>query len=203
MSTYSSEYQLAEWLNIGDLDDNTRLTVALEAAKRGIDLWCGRTFTTDTVASARYFYPQTWTTCPIDDAWEVSSVATDNAEDGTYGTVWAAGDWMAAPVGGIGPAGTTGWAYTSIVAVESREFSQTRRPYVKVTAKWGWADTPADIHLASLLFAAELFKLHEAPLGTSWTGEGVGFTIRQNRPLRDLLTPYRKQQTGDGRFMVA
>ena len=204
MTTYLDAMQLAAWLNIEDGTDDERLDAACQAAQTGINLWLGRNFNSDTADTARYYHPLTPTVCPIDDCHTITSIATDNAEDGTYSTAWAAGDWQGTPIGGISKSGETGWPYTKIVAIESREFVRTIRPYVKVTGKWGWTAIPADIKLAARLYAAELFKLHESPFGTAWSAEGADAVIRANRPLRDLLTPYKTARSGgDTRFLVA
>lgn len=203
MALYVTDANLKVWLGITDTNNDAQITAANAGAKAAIDLYCGRNFDV-TTSEARYYFPLDLWHVRIDDAATVTAVATDVADDGTWSTVWASSDWYAAPVGGIGPNGKTGWPYTSIVACEARTFPHLIRPSVKVTGTFGWSAVPDDIALAARLYAAELFKLHSAPLGTVWTEGGVDPIIRQNRPLRDLLSPYKTSRSaGDSRFMVA
>lgn len=208
---YVTDANLKVWLEIdaADTADDARITAANLAAKAAIDNFCGRHF--DVAASAdRYFTPLEYGSCPIDDFASITAVATDAAADGTYSTVWDAGDWYACPIGNIGPAGQPGWPFTEIVAAANQWFrsptsswfpsAYSRRPFVKVTGTPGWTAVPDDVALAARLYGAELFKLHEAPFGTSWTAEGNQPIIVNNRPLRDLLAPYKRF---DKRFVVA
>lgn len=192
MTLYVSDNDLNTWLGLDDQNDFEKITVANAASKTAIDKWVGRNFDTSTVDSVRYFSPISDGCCPINDAITITTVAVDSSDDGTWATTLDASDWFATPVGGISPSGEPGWPYTAIYGSTSTCFRRTARPYLKVTAKWGWAAVPDDIKLAARLYAAELFKLNEAPLGTSWTEAGAGPIIRGSRPLQELLQPYNR-----------
>jgi len=203
---YCTDAQLIAWVGVDPTSPEqlTRVAIVNAAATVAIDKYCGRTFTTDTSATARYFTPETPETCPIDDCWTITAVATDHANNGTWSQSWTVSThYDATPVGNIGPAGTTGWPSTGLHAVGTLWFPSAYRPAVKVTAKWGWTATPADVTLAALLWGAELYKLHEAPFGTSWTSGDAQPSIRSNRPVRDLLQPYKRANAADARFLVA
>jgi hypothetical protein len=190
VTDYCSTPDVAFWLNIEDGTDNERIAMCIAAAQPAVIAYCGRTFDTDTVATARYFRPLDYVTVAIDDCWEVTSVATDNGEDGTWSTVWAAGDWLATPVGGVSPFGGTGWPATGILSVEAREFAPTVRPYVKVTGKWGWASLPGQVRLATIMYSAALFQSHNMPLETV---PGVP----------ELLAPFQRASGGGSKMLVA
>ena len=203
--TYATDAQQIAWAGIDatSIEQAIRVGLVNAAVTVAIDKYCGRTFTTDTAATARYFTPSSPASCTVHDCWAISSVYTDHADNGTWSQVWTTSDYQAMPVGGVGPAGTTGWPTTALEAINTLTFPDTRRAALKMTAKWGWAATPADITLAAMLWFAEVYKLHEAPLVTSWTGGDAQPSIRMNRPVRDLLQPYKRAEAADGRFLVA
>lgn len=202
MTDLISSVDLAEWVGINDLEDEARLAPAAAAASRMVTTWCGRSFDTDTSATARYFYPLDPYTVFIDDAWEVTAVATDDNDDGLWSTAWSASDYYLDPPGGVGPNGQTGWPYTKLRAVESRYFPQALRPVVKVTAKWGWPTAaPDDVVLAAKMLGAELFKSRSG--GSEYfTADGSFTPIRRNFIVRDLLQPYRTATANDARFVI-
>jgi len=106
-----------------------------------------------------------------------------------------------AKASGQSPYGGSGWPYTSLHAVESREFPYVARPAVKVTAKWGWEALPDPVSTAVKMLVSEMYKARDGGYDT-FTTDG-GFTvIRGNRVVRDLLAPYRRGTAGDGRFVV-
>lgn len=204
MTNLVTDAQAKTWLGIGDSTDDTvigYITAAVSANVRG---WCGRSFniTTSDSDTARYFAPLSNTLVQIDDASTITSVATDDADDGTYSTAWATGDWQARPVGGIGPTSETGWPYSSVVAVESRVFPTVVRPAVKIVGKWGWASLPGDVFLACEMMVAEMFRAKAGGYDT-FTSDGGYSTIRRNAIVRDLLAPYRRSTANDARFLVA
>lgn len=193
------------WLSIPeyDLTDNLVIPTLTAAASQAVRTWCGRSFNIESaqVASARYFFPLAFDCCKIDDAYEVTAVATDNGDDGSWSTTWSASDYMLLPYGGVGPQGQTGWPYTEIRAVESREFPLAARPAVKVTAKWGWSALPSDVKLAALMLFGEFYKAKDGGYETFTADSGFA-VIRRNAVVRDLLQPYRTQTAADGRFVV-
>lgn len=205
MPNLITDAEAKAWLNIPDYDatDNSVIQTLTAACSQAVRTWCGRSFNVDStqVASARYFFPISGYCCPIDDAYEVSAVTTDNGDDGSWSTSWSASDYMLLPYGGVGPQGQTGYPYTELRAVESREFPCAARPAVKVTAKWGWSALPSDVKLAALMLFGEFYKAKDGGYET-FTADS-GFTvIRRNAVVRDLLQPYRTMTASDGRFVV-
>ena len=203
MANLVTDDQAREWLNIGDsLDDNLIATLT-SAVSQAVRLHLGRSMNVDAaqVASARYFFPADCWTVNIDDAYEITAVATDDADSGTWATTWSSSDYYALPAGGVGADGQTGWPYTSLRAVESRTFPYAIRPAVKVTAKWGWSAVPDDVEIACLMLVAEMYKARDGGYET-FTSD-AGFTqIRRNLVVRDLLEPYRTARASGSRFRV-
>lgn len=206
MTDYITIQDLKGWRRDTTTANDIELSAIVTAASRWVDSRCGRVFSTDSTATARYFTPTNPYLVPIDDAHEITAVAVDDADDGTYSTSWSSTDWQARPVNQRGPQGQTGWPYTSIVAVEARRFDLgSLRPSVKVTAKWGWsAGVPDDVKQATLMIAARLYELRNTPLGLS--GGSVEFgpvAVRDLRDIDGLLSPYKTILSSDGRFLVA
>ena len=204
MANLITDAQAKTWLDINDTTDDTRISYLTAAASELIRGYCGRSFNIDgaQVASARYFTAAAWDAVKIDDCYEVTAVATDDADDGSYSTVWATTDYLMLPPGGQGPYGSTGWPYTAIRAVESRIFPiWFNRPGVKVTAKWGWSALPSDVTMAALMLVGEMFR---AKAGTfdQYNADGTFTPIRQNRQVRDLLQKYKTAAAADARFWV-
>ena len=209
MADYIQPQAVAIALGLDQTDDVT-LATSVSAATAWVRNWCGRDFTATTsaaIASARYFDNNDYYCTPIDDCISVTSVATDDGADGTYSTAWSASDWYASPVNQTSPAGQTGWPYTAVVALSTRQFinhSYNNRPLVKVTAKWGWPATPDAVQQATLFLANEFYKAgREAPFGTANLADFGPVLIRGNRRIMELLQPYRTGHAGDGRFLIA
>lgn len=195
-----------EFLTISDTADDSLIAALVLAASASARNYCGRDFEVDATqsATARYFTPESCFSAKIDDCWSITAVATDDADDGTWSTSWASTDWYAMSAdkaSGQSPYGGSGWPYTHLHAVESREFPYVARPALKVTAKWGWTALPSAVNLAVKMLVNEAYKARDGGYDT-FTTDG-GFTIiRGNRVVRDLLAPYRRGAAGDGRFVI-
>lgn len=177
-------------LHDGELQD------ALDAAHVLVDGHCGRTFARSDTATARKFEPEDSGCLDVDDFWTTSGlvIATDTGDSGSYTTTWASTDYELEPANGI-VNGLTGFPYTEIRAVGGLWFPlPRRREYtVQVTAKWGWENVPAPVKQATLLLAAETFKLREAPFGIAGFGEFGPVRIRSNPKVAQMLAPFCKQ----------
>lgn len=208
MANLITDSQAKAWLNISDNEDDALIAALTSAVSRQVRSHCGRSFNSEPnqTATARYYTPLDYCTVIIDDAYEITAVATDNGDDGTYSTTWSTSDWYAWPPNGQSASGETGWPYTAIKAVESREFPYAARPSVKVTAKWGWSDSdtsdiPADVELACRMLLAEFYRAKDGGYETFTTDNG--FTaIRRNTVVRDLLQPYKRERATEMRFVV-
>lgn len=205
MTDYITAPDVINALGAGTIDD-VLLGIVITAASRHVADHCGRDFS-PVASSVRDFYPVDPNVVRIDDATAVTVVATDDGSDGTYSTTWTTTEYQLQPVGGIGPAGQTGWPYTAIVAISSRTFTASpfnRRPPVRVTGAWGWTAIPEDVKLATLFLSTEMFKAaREAPFGSANMADFGPIQIRGNRRVRELLQPYQTIRAADGRFLVA
>lgn len=203
MTNIVTEAQAKEWLEIADYVDDQRIGFIVASVSDMVANYCGRSFVVDTTqaATARYYRPLDDYTLPIDDCWAITSVATDDGDNGTWSTTWAATDYYAEPAGGVSAGGQTGWPTTLLRAVESRTWPIAGRPAAKVTGKWGWQVLPGDVRMAALMLVAEQYRAKSGGFDT-FTTDG-GFTqIRRNLLVRDLLQPYRRTSANDARFVI-
>lgn len=189
---YVTLSELKSYLEISDDHHNDHLTRILEAAATDIDSWCGRTFTV-TASATRTVRVQNRYRVTIPDATDITTVRTDDNDDGTFETTWSASDYVLEPVDNINADGVTGWPYTSICAVESRTFPTTgRRPHaLQLVGSFGWAAVPEEVEQVNLLSAMDRFRQKDAPFGVAGFGEFGPVRIRENRQYQSWLTKYR------------
>lgn len=191
---YASLDELKAYLSIPDVNEDDQLTDALESASRGVEQFTGRQFNDAGAASARVYYPEHGCRVEVDDFHTTTGlvVETDTGDDGTYETEWASTDYQLQPLNGIVD-GVTGWPYREVVAVEGRRFPTcSKRAPVQVTARWGWAEVPAPVKQATLIVAAETFKLSEAPFGVAGFDGFGAVRVRDNPMAARKLAPYRR-----------
>lgn len=191
-SNYVAAGELQAALPTSSSADVPLVEMAVKGASRGIDRWCGQRFWVDTAVVARYYTPQTCDSVKVDPISTTSGliVQTDTGGDGTYATTLTINtDFLLQPVN----AAADSQPYTSIWLPTTTFPTSFGRATVKVTAKFGWATVPDDIHAAALLLARDLFKeMKDSPFGVAGTAEFGVMRIRQNATAQRLLAPYRR-----------
>lgn len=201
---YPTLAELRSHIGVDDPSEDHRLESALTSAVADVESFCGRTFTQDSAVSARVF--------PAAGSWvfrlpagnDISTtdgliVKTDPGGDGTYDTTWTVlTDFVLEPLNGVGYDGAAGWPYTRIVATGSRWFPVSGgRNLIEITAKWGWAAVPPAVFQATLLHAATLWKMKDAPFGmTGGDLLGSGLRARENPAVAALLSRYQHGTAG-------
>lgn len=197
---YATLVALKSYLKIEDTADDDELNDALNNASRNIEKFCGRQFNDAGSASARVYYPESWRVAAVDDFSTTTGlvVKTDEGDDGTFETTWAAADYQVEPLNGVVD-GETGWPYNRICSTGTRWFPGpvagyvvSYRPSVEITARWGWTAVPAPVKQACLIIAAETFRLKEAPFGVAGYGEFGVVRVRDNPMAASRLAPYRR-----------
>lgn len=193
--TYATLNELKVYLSIGTADvlDDGGLNAALAASADLIDGYCGRTFAAaGTAVVDRVYAAQASGYVAIDDAVEVTAVATSSNLDGTYDTVWDTSDWQGEPLNGL-VAGRE-WPTTTIRAVGSRRFAVCGAASTQVSLRPGWSSTPASVKQAQLIQAARLFKRSGATLGITGNAETglMRVTGSMDADAARLLLPYRR-----------
>jgi hypothetical protein len=194
--TYASLDELKEYIDIDRTDWDARLDDALVTASRAVDRYCGRQFNDAGSASARVFYPTRQKLALVDDFHTITGlvVKTDDNDDGTFEETWTTADYQLEPLNGIRE-GTPGWPYFMIRAIgDSLDYpiNQKGRATLEVTARWGWAAVPPPVKTATLILAAETFKLATVPLGVAGMGEFGFVRLRDNKTAMTKLDPFRR-----------
>lgn len=165
-----------------DLDD------ALLSASSAVNRFCGRQFGRAEEASERTFYAGR-SGVDVHDFWTSDGLLIN-------GVPWALGQAYALePLNGVRD-GVPGWP-TERLATPWMAHPIYRSPSyvgaaIAVTAKWGWAEVPADVRLATLLLASSDFKGADAPFGVAGFGDYVA-RVRANPMAAEKLAPYVRE----------
>lgn len=197
---YATLAELRDWVGIppADTADDSKLTLALDAASAAIDAYTGRYFTADGSVVARDYTATDTTVLDVDGISTAAGlvVATDDDDDGTYETAWTiTTDFRLEPTN----ATVTGRPWTRLVAVGSKTFptSTARRwPGVRVTAKGGWPAVPAPVKQATLIQAAFLWGRKDSRFGVAGSpefGNEMRVESALDRTAQALLRDYRRQ----------
>jgi len=198
MTNYITEDELRNYIGSEALNSGNVLSSVCTVASRAVETMCERTFLQDDDVSVRYFEPCDYFHVEVDDISTATGliVRTDDSGTGSYSTTWTLDtDFFLEPInqrsGGIG-----GWPYTEIHSLLSRAFIRAyvpaRRPSVKVTARWGWAAVPDQVKQATLIAAARLFKMKDAPDGFVGLDGWGPVRVKENPEVRALLGPFMK-----------
>ena len=176
--------------------DDFEVIVAVQAACRAVDNYCQRYFYR--VTATRTYVPQDLYRTKIDDLVSVTTLATDpagtTAQGGTFPVTWPAGSFQLLPYNPGNPGEP--FPYTSIRAVGGLTFPYVvplilmRMDRVQVTGVFGWPAVPLAVKQASLIMAADLFRLKDAPFGVAGFGEFGAVKITANPRVAQLLSPY-------------
>ena len=185
---YADIAALAERLGLADTIDNGLLAGALSAAESSVNLWCNRTFAVPATVTTRY-YQAFGTEVIVDDiATTTGLVVLDNT------TTVNNTDLVLDPANGVGPDGNVGWPYWRIRFADGHAWSQDGlKRTVSVTAKFGWAAVPENVHMATLVLAADLFHAKDTRLGIAGFGDMGIIRIRENGMLQTLLRNFVRE----------
>lgn len=173
------------------------LTVAVDAASRGIDGVCNRRFWLDADANqVRYYTPGSADWVAIDDLITATSLLVDKDGDGTFEETWTANtDFVLEPLNAA--ADSRPWTKICRHPASSRWFPYYYPRSVKLTGKFGWAAIPDPIVEATGILAAKLVKRsREAPFGIASIGlDGSAVRIARNDPdVMFLVSDYIRER---------
>lgn len=164
---YTTVNALADYLRIGDTDDDVELALAISAASRAVDRATNRQFGLVDVPQQRYYTPL-WNQqglcwfVDIDDVMIVTGfeVFSDTGNDGSYAYQITNYDLTSRN------ALANDRPYTRLVPRNG--VGLLNRPEsLRVTARWGWLDVPATVEQATLLQASRFFSRRNAPFGVA------------------------------------
>lgn len=193
--SYATLTELRSRLGISDAQDDDRLTNALKSASLGINRECKRQFNDSGTTSTRVYKPLSSGWVDVDDFSTTTGlvIKSDDTNSGSYTTTWTSSDYELYPLNGIQD-GEPGFPYWQIRSTGNRQFNNCNaRTSVQVTARWGWSAVPAVIKEATLIVAAEVFKLKDAPFGVAGFGDYGAVRVRQNPMVTAMIRPYASE----------
>ena len=193
---YCSVEELKSRLGITSAVDDFEVQLAVESASRYVDEITGRYFWRGT--DTRTYIPQSISRQVIDDTVSVTSLAVDRDGDGVFEETWTQGtDYVLEVTPGRYNQTALGetWPYTAAVVVTGGKlfpwtwmWSHLNR--IQIAGVFGWPAVPAAVKQASLIAAADLFKLRDAPLGVVGFGEFGAVKVTANPRVMQLLKRY-------------
>ena len=192
-NAYCTLAELKASLAITDTVDDTPLEAAITATSRMIDDYTGRFFyrngTTESPV-ARYYTPLDPWTMNMDDNYTITEVATDDNFNQTWDTVWSTSDYMLEPVNNP----QRGWPVNRMLAIGRYVFPYYLPQSVRITGIWGWASTPAEVNMATLIQAARLFTRRQSPFGIAGSPDlgTVRLSAKLDADVETLLRPFKK-----------
>jgi hypothetical protein len=197
---YATLAQVKSALKIIDSIDDALLELAVEAASREIDAYCGRVFYS-MGSQSRFYAASDPYFCPIDDCQSVTEIATALTSNGNYDTIWANptanqnnGDYQIEPLNAAYPTDGIVAPITGVRALWRYLFPTIGgNALVRVTGTWGWAATPTAVKQATVILASRIFKRNDSPMGVAGFGDmGVMRISRTDPDVAALVDPYRK-----------
>lgn len=192
-NAYCTLAELKASLAITDNVDDTPLEAAITATSRMIDDYTGRFFyrngTTESPV-ARYYTPLDPWTMNMDDNYTITEVATDDNFNQTWDTVWSTSDYMLEPVNNP----QRGWPVNRILAIGRYVWPYYLPQSCRITGIWGWASTPAEVNMATLIQAARLFTRRQSPFGIAGSPDlgTVRLSAKLDADVETLLRPFKK-----------
>lgn len=193
---YLELHEIKDYLHIksAKLDNDETLTDAITSASREIERICNRQFNKADTATARVYAATSrrGNRVLVDDFYDLAGLVVEH--DATGLGSWVSLDdtqYEVLPYNGVVD-GVPGWPYWVIRVVGywpglGSPFG--RHPRFRVTAKWGWAEVPADVRQACMMLAADTYQMKDSPYGVM--SDQYGVTLRPSGPVSGLGTQAR------------
>jgi hypothetical protein len=193
---YCTRAEAKEALSIASADtaDDVLIDTLVTVASRLIDGYCERFFYS--ANQTRYYTPQDDYFCPTDDLVSVTTVYTDDNDDGTYSTTWLTTDWTLDPINAALDSSPRPYNLIEAPVYGTKVFPSAIRNSVKVVGVWGFPSVPASIQQACVLLTTTLYASRNAPfgvLGGGDTGQVFRLSSRLHPAAVALIEPYRKR----------
>jgi hypothetical protein len=182
----TAELKAFREIELDDTVDDVQIGLAITAASRAVDRFCGRQF--GSAEQDRYYvasrdpshYYHQWY-ADIDDIQTTDGlvVSVDTDGSGAYSDVLT--DSILAPLN----AEADGKPWTKIAL--------SRSGNVKVHATFGWTDVPASVKQATLLQASRILMRRDAVFGIAGSGDSqLRLLDRVDPDVASVLRPYRR-----------
>lgn len=175
--------------SITDSIDDVQLQQALDTASAMIDEDTQLGPYSALTATTRYFTPTRSDVLYVPPLISITTLKTDDNDDGTYETTWSASDYE------LDTWSTRIGQPYEIIRALTRSFptTTTRKRIVQIVGSWGWSTTPDQITEATLLLASRLFRRQTSPLGVQSLADGGQLFIRSSDPdYRHLIAPFTR-----------
>lgn len=161
--------------------NDTNMEIAIEAVSRWLDNHFGTSFYART--ETRYYTAEWPDLLHIDDLLTVTTLKTDENDDGTYEITWTTSDYILEPRNAA--AGSQPKPYRQIRRSTSGDYSfPAAVPYaVEIAGTWGYstaANQPKEIKQATLLMAHRLWRRKDTIFGIAGA-PALGVTVIQAR----------------------
>lgn len=193
---YVTTTELADYITIGDLEDDAELALCASAASRAVDRHCHRQFgKVDAVQERRYTARWNRRRCrwviSVDDLYDLAGLTvTIDAQAVTF---------TAEPVN----AADDGRPYERLVVDPASVGKPTGEDgeVVVSTDKWGWSAVPPPVKLASKLQGSRFHWDRNAPAGIAGspdTGSEVRLLARVHPDLVPMLTDFVRDRVKVG-----
>jgi hypothetical protein len=189
---YVAPEEMSDYLRSTIVADEVDIAAAVLAAESTVNDHCQRTFTVPTVASTRTFVATDYYEMVVPDIANATDlVIVDN------GTTLTAADYQLEVSPGVtstvGMSGRT-WPYTQIRRMNgSWNIDSKGNDTLSITARWGWAATPAEVELATKLLARDYLLARDTGAGIQLVGD-FPRVIDFNRVVETLLFPLRRPE---------
>lgn len=193
LATLKSELGLDE----SNHDYDLSLSIAIEAASRAIDDYCGRWFFAQ--PATRYYQAHEATRLLTDDILAVTAIRSDGDADGVYESTWSSGSYYLTPFNAtVEPQPQP---YTAII---TRQLSTAIFPTyvergIQIVGTFGYSSAPPMTVQKACLFQASLaYRAKDAPFGAV-AGGAFGQTVQPAMGIglhpftRQLLDSYRRR----------
>ena len=193
--SYASLAQFKQAVGISDSTDDTALQNVLDATDTLIDLYCDRKTGFGTATETRFYTTDAYDYVLTDDLVSVTTLTTDDLEDGTYSTTWTAvTDFQLTPKN----YSLDGLPFTGISRSNAfpKNFPKGIFLGVKVVGVFGFPSVPASVVQAEIIQANAVFSSRTAAFGVIGSAD-LGGILRMSRALHPeaalLLEPYRNR----------
>lgn len=170
---------------------DTELERVITAVSRTIDLVTARRFYAST--ETRYFTARSARECDVSDLLSVTTLSTDDSGNLTWGTTWAATDYVLMPRNASADGRPYKWLYVSPVGLRS---FPTQTDAVKLAGSYGYCATaspPTGIREACVLGSQQVFRRRDATYGVM-SSDGFFHQLRHmlldDPEIMGLLAPY-------------
>ena len=172
--------------------DEALLEKAVNATSRAIEDYCGRRFWHDTDPVVRSYPAGCWDRLHVSDISTKAGVLVevDPSRSGAW-TALNTADYHLEPLNADADGGAFAWWTIAIDSGPGLPIS--KRPLVRVTARWGWSAIPDQVNAAATLKAVSLFKRKDAPFGVAGVNAFGPVRITRTDPdVLDLLRPFQR-----------